>query len=416
MSTAYSAASVIIPAQGGGGKAGTLYGWRPDVNELQDIDVQRDTTASRVNEDGQIEFVGVNVPRFDWGEGGSCPSLLVEPERTNLLLRSEEFDDAYWAKADISVNANVVLAPEGTSSADKIVEVDNFSAHSIIGPAKVPAGTHTISLFAKKAERTRIAIGSASGATDTAVFDLDAGTVVRAGESITSNGQIKAYVNGWYRLSVTLTSGSSLSSGFYIVDSGTNKSYLGDGTSGLFIWGAQLEEGSYPTSYIKTEGSQVTRNADVISKTGISSLIGQSEGTFFVEVTDWQLALDTLIFSVSDGSLNNYIQISTNSVTGNLQSVIFTGGGATPLGNTAPTVGQTVKIAVGYKLNDYALYVNGLQIGTLTSKAAPSSLTRTDVGSLAWFTAGLQPRTKLSAAALYKTRLTNDELAALTTP
>jgi hypothetical protein len=217
---------------------------------------------------------------------------------------------------------------------------------------------------------------------------------------------IIALTNSWQRVSVTGTRASGTGGDFEIEMYGGNT---------LDIWGGQLENGAYATSIIPTTSAAVTRLAEAAYKTSATSVLGQSEGTFFVEISNWQFQLDKVFIGLSDGSLSNYLQISSNGSTGDLQSVIFTAGAPSGLGTLTPTNGQTYKVAVAYKANDYAMYVNGVQIGTLTSKAAPSSLTRFDIFSLDWLSATVQPRSTLAQALLFKTRLTNAQLAELTT-
>jgi hypothetical protein len=358
-----------------------------------------------------------NVPRLDY-LNSTCPRLLLEPQRVNKITYSENqgptgtnwFPTTTW-----TVTNNTVTSPSGYQDADTLTETTSTGFHSGYYNATIESsytGTYTISAFAKYNGRLFVLNPFGTGAGRT-YFNLQTGTVAQAGTGVTAS--IVNYGNGWYRCICTASYSAEVVAFEHMLASAVGTlQYTGNGTSGVHIWGCTAEAGAYATSYIPTLGAAVTRGADAASKTSATALIGQTEGTLFVEVTDWQLALDTLLFSVSDGTFDNYLQISTNSVTGNLQSVIFTGGVATSLGITTPTVGQTVKIAVAYKLNDYALYVNGVQIGTLTSKAAPSSLTRTDVGSLAWISSGLQPRPKIAQTLLFKTRLTNAQLAELT--
>jgi hypothetical protein len=355
----------------------------------------------------------------------------LEPQRTNAVTFSESFDNAAWSKNVSTITANNATSPDGYTNADLLSEAtftnDAASAYQTLTvTASVP---YTTSVFLKQGAGRYAFLRNyylSGGHYYTVVVDLQAGTITQAtaGGSVSgASSTITEYGNGWYRVTATQTSSqTSLLPIFGISDVATPTigsfgqiTVASNNARTILLYGAQCELGAYSTSYIPTLSTAVTRVAETASKTGIASLIGQEEGTIFVEITDWQLSLDTLLFSVSDGSTSNYIQISTNSVTGNLQSVIFTGGSAVALGNTTPTAGQTIKIAVGYKVNDYALYVNGTQIGTLTSKAAPTTLTRTDIGSLSWFSSGLQPRPKFAQALLFKTRLSNADLATLTT-
>jgi hypothetical protein len=188
--------------------------------------------------------------------------------RRNLLTRTEEFDNAAWTKNDVTVTANTLVAPDGTLTADKLVESATTAVHYInVTGTLTGSTTYSISLYAKASERSRIQLAGAAGAwgsSATATFDLSAGTVVAS--SIWSSASITNVGNGWYRCVVTGTTQSVPSSAqyvqFVVIASGTTQSYAGDGTSGLFIWGAQLEVGSL-TTYQQIVTPEITYVQDV---------------------------------------------------------------------------------------------------------------------------------------------------------
>ena len=203
-----------------------------------------------------------------YGEGATPKGLLIEEARTNLVTDSEEFDDSMFTAVRLSVTANQSLAPDGTSTADEIVEDSSASdTHILRLSSSVTTGNdYTFSVFAKRASGTRnilVSFRSTNGAftLSSASFDLGAGTVTN---NSVNSASIEDYGNGWFRCSITETAAATATARlqFNILD-GVSGTYTGDGTSGLFLWGAQLEQGSFPTSYIKTTGSTATRNADV---------------------------------------------------------------------------------------------------------------------------------------------------------
>jgi hypothetical protein len=197
-------------------------------------------------------------------------------------------------------------------------------------------------------------------------------------------------------------------------DTGTGPgySYLGNGTSGVYIWGAQLEVGSYATSYIPTVASAVTRNADVISKTGISSLIGQTEGTMFVDINRNQRSenYNVPIF-IGSYSTTNFIQLYFTSSNVLVAQVYTISGQQVAIVSSALSSGR-YKIAFGYKQNDFAMYINGSLIGASSSGNVPTCsqivIGNDDIGTTYF-------GDSINSAQLYKTRLTNTELAQLTT-
>ena len=372
--------------------------------------VVRATTATRVNSAGLIESVAINVPRLDY-TGGGCPSILVEPQRTNLVLYSEEFDNIYWTKLNSTITANSATAPDGTLTADKLVENTLLGNHTVgkIG-AIASAGTYTLSVYAKASERTNIGIGNTSS-NHFAIFNLSSGTITQGSSGTVTNGVISSIdANGFYRVSCTITVTGAISVGIILVSTGTTISYTGNGTSGLFIWGAQLEAASNATSYIPTVASSVTRNADEISKTGISSLIGQTEGTLFVELNLTNVS-QRPIFALDIGATTNYIASTTNS-TNAVRLQVSSAGSATTLITTSALAIGFYKIAFAYKSGDYAIYINGVSAGTSSSTTFP-------IGTLSQFILSNASYGALNdsynLATVFPTRLTNAQLATLTT-
>ena len=393
-----------------------------------DLDVVRATTATYVDENGVIQTALANVPRIDFTNGTG--SLLVEPQRTNLLLRSEEFDNAYWSKINATVTANAITAPDGNLTADSLIENTSTGVHWLAAtPTTITAGNIlTHSIFFKRitgsADRfLRISMLDntfSNGAR--ALFDVQNGTIALApisvglGSNVSSN--IEDYGNGWYRASLTCKLdgvSTTLRLGNYLQLTGVTYSapYTGDGTSGIYIWGAQLEQGSNASSYIPTVASTVTRNADVISKTGISDLIGQTEGTMFLDFESLSDSITNEQFSISDGTDANTIKFVIGSAVGGIRAE-----GRISLVNTFAITFSTFdylsrkKIAVAYKENDFVFYVNGVQIGTDSLGAIPPSFSQlkfsTGAGTNPFFG-------KVYTNQVYKTRLTNSELATLTT-
>jgi len=353
----------------------------------------------------------LDVPRLDY-TNSSCPSILVEPQRTNLYLRNEEFDNASWVKSNATVTSNATNSPIGNLTSDKLIASATTSTHFIVQqPAGAVSGvTATISIFAKASELSRIQLLNNGGGLGTANFNLSAGTATLLNGVSAS---IENYGNGWYRciMSYIPTITGSYNIQIRLSDNSGNTTFLGNGTDGLFIWGSQLEAGSNATSYIPTVASSVTRNADVISKTGISSLIGQTEGTLFVDVNLSVNANERRLLTISNGTeaqrlfvwtLGNLLYTSFNNISVNL--------GNFPIGTT--------KIAIGYTISGgnttYSIKVNNNALVTGTAAAAaPNPLSAINLGSNA--TSGLQLNDRINSTLIWKERLSNTELAQLTT-
>lgn len=391
MSLLDTASLVITP---NGTKASKLYSVVPSSG-AGDMTVTRATTATRVNSAGLIESVASNVPRLDYSNG-TCPSILVEPKRTNVVTYSEDLTNGSWgletngtASAPI-VTSNYGVSPDGTTNAERVQfsrTGTTASSYSIISKS-IPtvSGSATISFYAK----------TITGTTTLLVY-------------FNSSGQEFTITNQWQRFTFNISSDDASSINFGS-RGGSGNFYNGGSTSiDILLWGVQKEAGSYATSYIPTTSASVTRNADVISKTGISSLIGQTEGTIFIdtyidELTDlnaWFLkenaTFDTFVFLQRETS--GIIAVGYYG-SGALQARIETG--------TSQPIGR-YKIAFGYKNNDFVLYINGTQIGTDTSGSVTGLM---DYIDLHWTQTG---KNKQNTVALWKTRLTNTQLAQLTT-
>lgn len=393
-------------------KTSKLYSVIPNTT-LGDMDVVRATTATKINASGLIESVGVNIPRIDY-TNGSCPSLLVEPQRTNLLLQSNNFNTT-WTKSDVTLTPNTIISPDGTLNAFENIEGTGISTKLILQSVTVSSGAKiALYFFVKKKNRKYIQIRD-NPSVSSFVFNFDTALA----EDILGSciPFIENYGNGWYKVGMTATASLTTSQiRLYHCDNSKNIVYTGDGISGFYLWGSQLEQGAYPTSYIPTVASTVTRNADVISKTGISSLIGQTEGTIYAEIKVNKLIgiASRYIFHISDGTANNRIYIAFSDASSNvLRGRIFNGSTLQcSIDTSTITTTGTYKLALAYKNNDIVFYVNGVQIGVDTSATIPTC-SRVDIGHN--YAGASQLGDGIANTNIFKTRLTNTELQLLTT-
>lgn len=353
----------------------------------------------------------LNIPRLDYSNG-TCPSLLVEPQRTNTLFYSEQFDNAYWSKGNTSITVNAINSTSGILNADKLVENSANSNHIIETLLSTSVGQpYTTSIYFKKGERNFALVGVYTNELKQVFVNLTTGAVTNTVGTILSSN-VETLDNGWFRVSLTFTATASVYAFYGISDNGTNFTYQGDGTSGVYIWGSQLEAGSYPTSYIPTTSASVTRNADVVSKTGISSLIGQTEGTIFVDFYNYGNNTNTsnVPFSISNGAYGDAVYFE--QYLGNWYGIIFTGFTQQFAFNAGTLSIGRHKFAIAYKTNDIAFYADGNQLSTDTSATIPAC-SRVDIGTVG--TSTTPEELSVNASALWKTRLTNTQLAQLTT-
>jgi hypothetical protein len=417
MSLLDTASLIVTP---NGYKAGTLYSVIPNTT-LGDLSVTRATTATRVNSSGLIESVASNVPRLDY-TNGSCPSILVEPQRTNLLTYSQQFDNADWIDENVNLTANSIISPSGVLNGYKMTDTSVVDGEFRIQQNKTTtiSTPYTATVFLK-ADASNFAMlrmyGGNLGLYYCVVVNLSNGTITKTqngGLTSSVSYTITPCVNGWYKLTATSTMVST--NMFHIVhvsNSGTPTigdygqiNYTGTGSNSIYVWGAQLEAGSYATSYIPTTSASVTRNADVISKTGISSLIGQTEGTVFVDFYVDNLSAQTNAPVILSLGADQYIQINNN---GRIQ-FYFESGCNIDLTSFALTNGRH-KFGFGYKANDFVAYVDGTLAGTDTS-GTPNA---TSLLNLGYSNTNFIGKIDYNTVALWKTRLTNTQLAQLTT-
>jgi len=243
------------------------------------ISFTRASTATYFDAQGVLRTAASGVPRIDHDPTtGECKGLLIEEARTNLLKYSQDFDNAAWTKARSTITANAATAPDGTMTADKLVEDTTASdTHLFYSASYAATGiTLTASIYAKAAERSRVRIDISNflSGSATATFNLSAGSTSGVGSSTGDYTDVSATCtsvgNGWFRCTLTATKGSANSTNIVVahLNNGTTSTYTGDGTSGLYIWGAQLEVGTFPTSYIPTTSAAATRAADVASMSG----------------------------------------------------------------------------------------------------------------------------------------------------
>ena len=352
---------------------------------------------SQINADvdfiGSIDNVSVkevtknNLARVDYD--GTASSLLVEPQRTNLVAYSSDFTS--WNQiANITLTQNSTTSPSGESDGTKFLSTStgakvraNFSA--------VSGTTYTFSVYCKNIDATLIKLLGYDGANE-------------------FNANLTSEVNTstWTRISLTFTAANTATGQIQIARD------LPD-TESAYFWGAQLEAGSYPTSYIPTDGGTVTRVQDQYSKTGISNLINSEEGVLFVEMALLNNTGNYKSLSISDGTTDNRVTFENRPVLNQIKAFVnVSGTNVMSSTQTLTDVKEFNKMALKWKQNDFAWWVNGVEIYTDTSGNTFSADT---LNRLA-FDRGdgfIQLEGKVKQLQVFKTALTDSELIALTT-
>jgi hypothetical protein len=351
----------------------------------QIITFTRASTATFFNSAGTLTSAAVDAPRLDFNPSTlAAQGLLIEESRTNLLLRSEEFNDAAWTKTNSSITANAATAPSGTVTADKLIEaLDVNLVHQTTQSSVtiVSLGTYTASCYVKADTRTRVRIAFIVGGTSGVIADanLTAGTIGAAtafGGGSAVGSSIQAINNGWYRITVSGTGAAGTSGELRIemIDASGNRQYNGDGTSGLFVWGAQLEAGAFPTSYIPTTTTALTRAADVASVNTLSPWYNASAGTLFAQVSLLTVSNESnrWVAAISDGTTGNYIGVFRQTDQQPVGQVQTSAGTQAGIGAGAIwTTTASRKLALSYATNDFKFCTNGGAVFTDTAGTVP---------------------------------------------
>jgi len=383
----------------------------------------RASSATFVGSNGLIQSAGTNVARFDHDPVTlACKGLLIEESRTNSVSRSEEFNDITWTPARLVSQpvSNTDISPSGQLTAEKLVPSLSMGDHRIDRAAVsgLLVGTvYTVSVFVKASGYTGFGINVGSSPSPIgATFDLATGTVASTQAGWTAS--IQVYPNGWYRCSTTFTFSAGTRLYLYVGSTGTNFSYVGDETSGILIWGAQLEAGAFATSYIPTTTASVIRSFDVCSITGSAfsgpnGFYNNAAGTLLSEVSIANLVGNNRgIVQIDDNSNLNILRHVYSSADGGFRSIIRSNSDTpTTFSSTTGTASTIQKRVIAYEGTSFASTTNGAAVATAT-RAMPIGLNGMKIGNLAdgpFYLNGT-----IAAIRYYKKRLANAKLQTIT--
>ena len=385
----------------------------------------RASSGTFVGSDGVLRTAATNEPRFDHNPTtGESLGLLVEEQRTNLVLRSEDFATT-WTKVAATVTADAIVSPTGVLNADKLVETIANSAHYAVQSVSVTTTSRTASIYLKAGERTQARIehsGNTGGAGRRITINLSTGAIT--GASTIGTGGLNSFSesiasvgNGWYRVTSTIdptvTLGNTQALVVLILDNTGSATYVGDDTSGIYLWGAQLEAGAFPTSYIPTTTAAATRSADVASITGtaFSSWYRQDEGTVFADAPG--IYSTGSVFTFSDGSNNNRTLLDhgtntrrTRFISGNIEQAAF---------SPSYIYGTQLKTGISYASNYFSMANAGVLASGApdTSCSLPVGIDRIFIGSNSTG-AGQYANTTIRRLTFWPTRLPDNTLQSIT--
>ena len=372
----YDKASLVhIPS---GYKSGTLYNVLPNDAD-GDFDFSRGSTATRVDKNGLIETIATGTPRLDYplldGVVQDNPTLLLEPQRINIYTYSEDLSQG-TTLTNTSVDETSIVSPDGSLTGNKLTQTSGAYLRKNL--SVVLSGTYAWSFFAKKGDlrylnaRSLFVLNGTTPANGNTIIDLDTNTIAYKGTNVTS-ATIEQYPNDWIKVEIVATdnaTGSGDFVDFFFTDSDTSTQSTGVAGNG-YIWGVQFESGSYGTSYVPNliTGS-TTRSADICN--GAEADFNDSEGVLYANIVTSDIAQVSKVITVNDGSTSNRIQVFyyDNEIWTN----VISGGASQALFSQETNVDIFNKVALKYKANDVAIWLNGFELDTNTSAIMPTGL------------------------------------------
>jgi hypothetical protein len=358
---------------------------------------KRTSIGTRVNKDGLIETMGQDIARIDYSDSADGV-LLLEPSSTNLFEYSEDFSVSYWLKLGVGsasapiVTADYATSPDGTQNATRVqfdaVGNSNADRSGLVRTFAFTTGqTYSISCWVK----------STNGTSQVIQFRI-AGAQISEEQTATSE---------WKLYTATFTATVSTTDQFGMQIRGINSVNESD----ILIYGMQLELLDYPTSYIPTSGSTVTRAAETCNNSGNSEVFNDSEGVLFADIRKQENGGSTQVISLSDGSTNNNVYLSLPSTPNVINVEVLASGSQANLSSASTNQSNQNKFAIKYKQNDFVLWINGFEVDTDNSGNTPVGLNKInfDFGQGSFDFYG-----KTKEIGYYDTALTDLELETLT--
>lgn len=324
------------------------------------------TTGAGTVQAGLLE----NTPRLDYSGGATCPSLLLEPSRSNLV--PSEYFQEFWSIASGGTRVyNQITSPEGLQNGTKMypTSTGSFKGLSKAFGSSLSSTPYALSIFAKAGEFEHLYffnVGSPDG-NNGVWFNLTTGSV-GTNQSAWTSAKMEDFGNGWYRCSAVITpSGSSDNIYILLADSNGSVTSTTNGTDGLYIYGAQLEQSSYATSYIPNYGTPQTRAQDVCGEAGDVNTFNSTEGVLYAEIAALDPSGTYRLISLSSGSDLNRVFIGLDTTTGYLYYYVIVGGNVQANGGSLIYPSEFTKVAVKYKENDFAFWINGVKVSSDSS-------------------------------------------------
>jgi len=427
--TSYSHQRVIIGGVNSFSTGEKIYVWGAQLEQRDSVTAYTPTTSSPITKYQPVLQTAIsNQARFDHDPvTGESLGLLIEESRTNLVTDSSSLSNLYQT----TVTENFTIAPDGTLSADLLIESTSSTEHFSDILVGVTTGTrYTFSAYYKLSPLSssnnfyvyhRVAL---QGLNSQIVVNLRDGVITQY------NGNSASIINvgnGWYRVSMITPAATGTGNAVFrhqLMSSTPTTVYEGDGHSGILIWGAQVEVGEFPTSYIPTSGSAVTRSADIarIEGTNFTDWYNNIEGTLFAEINHFynssNINYPSSICLLGKSSTTDFINLyKSNNISGgvytNTHAANVKADNVTQFGANAVSDNLNIdhKLCFSFATNDFKVVGDGGTVGIDTTGYLPK------VYSLEFFAAiNFQPRNSgyVKKISYYPKALTSNEIQNLT--
>ncbi len=392
----------------------SVFLWGAQLEQRSSVTSYTATTTQAITNYIPVLLTAANnVPRFDHNPTtAESLGLLIEEQRTNTILQSEDLDTT-WAETRATLNLNSVVSPGGTLTADRLIASTDNDTHFTTQTFTGTAASWTFTAYAKASGLNFVALRLFNGTSQVglAYYNLSTGAT---GTVTAGTAAITAVGNGWYRcsLTATLAASASCTADIYLASADNTNSFAGNAFNGIALWGFQVELGAFPTSYIATGAATATRSADSASMTGtnFSSWYNQSEGSFYAEFAT-ATPTTARILQIGDGTGNNRVD---NFMAANQFAVFVQASGSTQVtGSATGILAANVfgKVSFAYKTNDFAWLLNAGAVSTDASGVVPTVY---QIGIGRRLDSGTFLNGTIRRIAYYPLRLTNAQLQALT--
>lgn len=392
------------------------------------ITFTRASSATYFDSAGVLQTATTDTPRFDYNPATlASRGLLIEEQRTNSLLYSSDLTQTEWNKTlgtvTVTVSADATTSPDGTVNADKVITANATGDHIIGQVSSVTSGTsYTQTWFLKAAELNWVQVTESTGFGSTQFQNINLSNGAVGNGNYGSAVTVTSIGNGWYRVSVTDTATATSVSGRFLLALLTSNvstrldDVTGDGVSGVYVWGAQLEAGGFATSYIPTTTAAATRNADVASVNTLSPWYSATEGTLFAE--------GTVVNNISGTTARIYAELGISAGTERIivearsststRARTVTGGTTVISSVTYNALGVNTKVAAAYGSDGITAAVVGL--APVTTASGIPVVDTLFIGRSPNAVAAAQLNGHLRRITYYPRRLTNAELQNITLP